>query len=80
MVSYFKKLTVEEEKGGVVRHRKAQIAVFPILKWIDDFGVYHDLTLFGSDVAWLSEMSVSIEDLDTRDRLDFRNRATTNGQ
>lgn len=68
MEFYMKQLTVEEERGGIVMSRKAQIAVYPVLEWFDDLGVYHDLTLFGSDVDWLSEMKVSIEDLRTRDR------------
>jgi hypothetical protein len=71
MDCYFKQLTIEEEIEGIVMSRKAQIAICPILAWFDDLGVYHDLTLFGSDVDWLSEMNVSIEDLDTRDRYAF---------
>lgn len=68
MEFYIKQLIVEEERGGAVISRKAQIAVYPVLEWFDDLGVYHDLTLCGSDVDWLSEMNVSIEDFDTRDR------------
>lgn len=64
MEFYFKQLTVEEEKGGNVMSRKARIAVYPILEWFDDLGVYHDLILFGSDLDYLSEMNVSIEDRD----------------
>jgi hypothetical protein len=45
--------------------RKARIADCPILEWFDDVGVYHELILFGSDVHWLSEMNISIEDPDT---------------
>ena len=71
MEFYIKRFTVEEEKGGIVMSRNAQIAIYPILEWFDDLGVYHDLTLFGPDVDWLSEMNVSIENLDTRDRHAF---------
>ena len=67
MEFYIRLLTVEEEKEGMVRSRKAQIAIYPVLEWLDDLGVYHDLTLFGSDVDWRSEMNVSIEDRGTRD-------------
>lgn len=62
MKFYSKQLTVEEERGGIVVSRRAQITVYPALEWFDDLGVYHALTLFGSDVKWLSEMHVSIED------------------
>ncbi len=71
MEFYMKQLTVEEETRGIVMNRKAQIAVYPILGWFDDLGVHHDLTLCGSDVDWLSEMNVCVEDLDTRDRPAF---------
>jgi hypothetical protein len=69
MEFYIKQLTIEEEKGGIVMRRNAKIAVYPVLEWFDDLGAYHELTLFGSDVNWLSEMNVSIEDRDVRDRL-----------
>ncbi len=65
MEFYFKELTVEAKNGGKVISRKARIAVYPILEWFDDLGVYHDLILIGSDVNWLAEMGVSIEDRDT---------------
>jgi hypothetical protein len=68
MEFYMKQLTVEEVKGGIVVNRKAQIAIYPVLEWFDDLGVYHDLTLFGSDVDWLSEMNVSMEEIGKRDR------------
>jgi len=61
MEFYFKELTVEEEKWGNVMCRKTRIAVYPILAWFDDLGVYHNLILYGSDVAWLSEMNISIK-------------------
>jgi hypothetical protein len=48
-----------------VTSRKARIADCPIFEWFDDVGVYHELILFGSDVHWLSEMNISIEDLGT---------------
>ena len=67
MHHYFKELTVEEEKAGIVMSRRALIAVYPALEWIDDLGACHDLTLFGSDVEWLSEMNVSLEDIHARD-------------
>jgi len=65
---YMKQLTVEEENGGIVVSRRAQIAVYPVLEWFDDLGVYHDLTLLGSDVNWLTEMNVSVEELGKGDR------------
>ena len=72
-----KHLTIEEEKRGIVVSRRAQIAVHRILEWFDDLGVYHDLALFGSDVNWLNEMNVSIEELGKGDpdKRQFRFRA-----
>ena len=61
---HFKGWPVEEEDGGNVTSRRARTADYPILEWFDDLGVYHHLILFGPDVAWLSEMNVSIEDQD----------------
>ena len=56
----------EEKDERNVMSRKPRIGDCPILEWFDDVGVYHELILFGSDVHWLSEINISIEDLDTR--------------
>ncbi|MGO9435169.1 MAG: hypothetical protein ACLPH3_12710 [Terracidiphilus sp.] len=61
----FKGWPVEEEDRGNGISRNARTADYSIIEWFDDFGVYHDLILSGSDVAWLSEMNVSIEDRDS---------------
>jgi hypothetical protein len=60
MQSYF-----DEEGERNVMSRKVRIADCPIFEWFDDVGVYHELILFGSDVHWLSELNISIEDLHT---------------
>jgi hypothetical protein len=62
MRSYFRELTVEEETRGSVISRKVRIVVHPILSWFDDQGGYHQLVLCGSDLEWLSEMHISVED------------------
>jgi hypothetical protein len=62
MRSYFKELTVEEESEGNVVSRKVRIVVHPILSWFDDLGNYHQLLLCGSDLEWLSEMHISVEE------------------
>jgi hypothetical protein len=62
MEFYFKALTVEAKSGGKIVSRRARTAVYPILEWFGDLGVYYDLILSGSDVNWLSEMNVSIGD------------------
>jgi len=55
----------EEKDERNVTSRTARIADCTILEWFDDLGVYHELILFRSDVHWLSEMNISIENLDT---------------
>lgn len=60
---FFKELTVEEEAGGKVVNRKVRFTVYSIVGWFDDPGVYHELILFRSDMDWLSEMQISVEDL-----------------
>ena len=62
MRSYFKELTVEDEAGGNIVSRKVRIAVHPILSWFDGFANYHQLILIGSDLEWLSQMHISVED------------------
>jgi len=60
MRSYFKDLIVEEEAEGNIVTRKVQIVIYPILNWYDEFGAYHQLTMCGSDLDWLSEIRVSV--------------------
>ena len=62
MRSYSKELIVEEEVGGKIVSRTVEIAVYPILRWSDGLGVYHQLILFGSDLDWLSQMHISLVD------------------
>jgi hypothetical protein len=62
MRSYCKELTVEEEAGGNIVSRKVHFVVYPILRWFDNQGIYHELILFKSDLDWLSEMHVSLEE------------------
>ena len=62
MRSYFKELTIEEENGGNIVSRTVRVAVYPICSWFDAQGIYHQLTLLGSDLDWLSEMHISIEE------------------
>jgi hypothetical protein len=62
MRSYVKELTVEEEAEGTVVSRKVRFVVYPILSWIDDEEFFHQLILFGSDLDWLSEMNITVED------------------
>lgn len=64
MRSYFKDVTVEEEVGGNVVSRTIRFSVHPILRWFDGLGDFHQLILFGSDLSWLSEMHISMEDRD----------------
>jgi hypothetical protein len=54
-----------EKNERNIMSRKARIAAYPIIEWFDDLGVYHELTLCGSDLHWLYEMNISIEGLDT---------------
>ena len=58
-----KELTVEEEVAGNILNRKVRFTVYSIVGWFDDPGIYHELILFGSDLDWLSEMHISVEDL-----------------
>jgi hypothetical protein len=62
MRSYLKELTVEEEVGGKIVSRKVEIAIYPVLRWSDGLGIYHQLILFGSDLDWLSKMQISLVD------------------
>ena len=61
MRSYLKSLTVEEEVGGNVVRHEIQFVVDPILRWCDGLGIYHQLTLFESDLNLLSELHISIK-------------------
>lgn len=63
MHCYLKEMTVEEAAGGNIVGRKVRFTVYSVLEWFDDPGVYHELILFGSDLNWLWEMHVSVEDL-----------------
>ena len=62
MRSYFKELTVEEEVGGNIVSRKVRFAVYQIASWFEAPGIHHQLILFTSDLDWLSEMHISVED------------------
>jgi hypothetical protein len=62
MRSYFKEVEVEEGAEGNVMRRRARVLVYPILSWFDDESAYHQLILFGSDLDWLSEMHIGVED------------------
>lgn len=59
-----KELTVEEEAGGNIVNRKVRFIVYSVMGWFDDPGVYHELILFRSDLDWLSEIHISVEDPD----------------
>ncbi|KAA6460961.1 hypothetical protein DYQ86_11845 [Acidobacteria bacterium AB60] len=62
MRSYWKEFTVEEQHGSRIVRRTVQIAVYPVLRWSDSLGIYHHLTLFASDLDWLSKMRISVAD------------------
>lgn len=62
MRPYFKDVTVEEEVGGKVVSREIRLVVYPVLRWFDDLGILHQLNLFASDLNWLSEMRICIEE------------------
>ncbi len=60
---FCKELTVEEEAGGSIVNRKVLFTAYSIVGWFDDPGVYHELILLRSDLDWLSEMHISVDDL-----------------
>lgn len=62
MQSYLKELTVEQEAGGRIVSRTVLFPVYTVLQWIDDFGDIHQLMLCGSDLVWLSQMGIEVED------------------
>jgi hypothetical protein len=61
MRSYIKEVTVEDQAYGNIISRKVRVPVFPILDWFDQSDIYHELTLFGSDLDWLSQMHITVE-------------------
>ena len=62
MRSHLKELSIEQEVGGRVVSRTVLFPVYTVLRWFDDSGCIHHLTLCGSDLVWLSEMGISAED------------------
>lgn len=60
---YCTELTVEELAGGNIVNRKVRFDVYSIVGWFDNPGIYHELILFASDLNWLSEMQISVKDL-----------------
>lgn len=57
---YFEQIIVMENDGGNPVSSKTRIVDRPVLEWLDQLGVYHDLILSGSDARWLSEMEIAI--------------------
>jgi len=62
MRSQFKELRVEEEADGRIVSRTVLFPVYTVLQWFDDFGDIHQLMLCGSDLVWLSQMGIEVED------------------
>jgi hypothetical protein len=62
MQSHLKELTVEQEVGGCIVSRTVLFPVYTVLQWFDDFGDIHQLMLCGSDLVWLSQMGIEVED------------------
>lgn len=64
MRSYLKEVTVESEACGSVVSRTVLVSVFPILNWFDSDGNHHEFLLFGSDLKLLSQMHISVDEVD----------------
>ena len=62
MQPHLKELTVEEVAGGRIISRTVLFPVYTVLQWFDDFGDIHQLMLCGSDLVWLSQMGIEVED------------------
>ena len=51
MRPYLKDVIVEERTGDNVVSPETRFCVYSVLEWFDDLGIFHQLTLFGYELA-----------------------------